>query len=245
MPLPRRAPCDSSDHVQVAQQFFPCAHAFRILFFDLPPGAQKQLRIVDDAVLHVARAIAPSLVDLAHFTSTELMASDRFGEALAGEAIGARNRNQILHGGPRPDFSVANVLLDRLGQLAHQSQATRDPRHAPVETPGKIVQAQTQAAMQLGKQPSLFERGFSFRRAQGSVQNQRFGFIHVPNRRAHRVPAEPLQCSNPFVAVNDQESVWFISQGDDHNGNLLASFGERSQQSLLSLRPSHPKPLVP
>jgi hypothetical protein len=116
-------------------------HAFGILFLDLPPGAQKQLRIVDDAVLHVAHAIAPSLVDLADFACAELMASDRFGEAFTGEAIGARNRNQVLHSRPRPDFPVADVLLDRLGQLAHQSQAARDPGHAPVETAGKILQA--------------------------------------------------------------------------------------------------------
>jgi len=101
-----------------------------------------------------------------------------------------------------------------------------------------------QAAMHLGKQPSLFERCFSFRCTRRPVQNQRFGFIHVPNRRAHRVPTETLQCSNPFVAVDDQESVWFVSQGNDHNRNLLASFGERSQQTPFAVRPAHPKPLV-
>ncbi len=139
--MPRRAPCDSSDHVQVAQQLFPCMYAFGILFLDLPPGAQKQLRIVDDAVLHPTRAIAPRLVYLADFSGAELMAGDRFGEALTGEAIGARNRNQILHGGPWSDFSIANALLDCIGQLAHKSQTARDPRHAPVETAGEIVQA--------------------------------------------------------------------------------------------------------
>jgi hypothetical protein len=98
--------------------------------------------------------------------------------------------------------------------------------------------------MQLRKQPSLFERRFSFRCAQGPVQYQRFGFIHVPNRRAHRVATEALQCSNPFVAVNDQEPVWFISQGNDYDRNLLAPFGERSQQTPFAVRSAHPKILV-
>jgi hypothetical protein len=123
MPSPLCSPCDCSNHVQVAQQLLSCKHAIGILFFDLAPGAQKQLRIVNDAVLHIARAIAPGLVYLADFASAELMAGDRFGEAFAGKAIGACNRNQILHGGPRPDFSVANVLLDRFGQFPHKGQA--------------------------------------------------------------------------------------------------------------------------
>jgi len=172
------------------------------------------------------------------------MAGNRFGKTFAGPAVGARNRDQILHGRLGADFSIADVLLDALGQLAHQRQAARDPRHAAVEPPGKIVQAQTQAAMKFGKQPSLFERRFSFRRAQGPVQNQRFGFIHVPHGRAHRVPAQTLQGSNPFVAVNDQEPVRLVRQGDNHNRNLLASFGERSQQTPFALRPADPKRFV-
>jgi hypothetical protein len=225
MPLSRRSPCDGSHHVQAAQQLFPDAHAFGISVLDLATGAQEQLRIVDDAVLYVDRALAPGLIDLADFASAELITGNLFGEPFAGAAVSARNRHQVLHGRMRSDFPEADVLLDRLWQLARQGQAARDPRHAPVETPGKIVQAQTQASMQLRKQPSLFERRLSFGRAQRPVQNQRFGFIHVPNRRADCVPAEPLQCSDPLIAVNDKKSIRFICQGYDYNRNLLASFG--------------------
>jgi len=204
-------------------------HVFGIFFLDLTPGEQKEFRIVNDAVLYVDWAFAPSLIDLADFCSAELIAGNRFGKAFAGTAIGAGNRHEVLHGCIRSDFSETDVLLDGLGQLAHQRQSARDPRLASVETLGKIVQAQIQAAMQLRKQPSLFDRRFSFGCPQRPVQNQRFGFIHVPDRSAHRVPTETLQCSNPFVAVNDQKPVCFSSQSNDHNGNLLTSFGQRSQ----------------
>ena len=146
-PLPRRAPCNGTDHVQATQHLFPGTHAFGIFVLDLTTGAQEQLRVVDDAVLYVDWALAPGLIDLADFASAELITGDVFGKAFAGSAVGAGDRNQILHGRMRSDFPEADVLLDRLGQLAHQSQAARDPRDAPVETPGKIVQAQTQASM--------------------------------------------------------------------------------------------------
>ena len=51
-------------HVQVAEQLFGRINGYRIFLFDLAPGAQKQLRIVDDAVLYIDRALAPGLIDL-------------------------------------------------------------------------------------------------------------------------------------------------------------------------------------
>ena len=244
MPLPRRPPGDSSHHIQAAQQLFACTHAFGIFVLDLATGAEEQLWIVDDAVLYVDRALAPGSIDLANFASAELITGNLFGKAFAGAAVGARNRNQVLHGRMRSDFPEADVLLDRLGQLAHQRQAARNPRHASVKTPGKIVQVQTQALVQLRKQPSLFECCLSFGRAQGPVQNQRFGFIHVPNRRAYRVASETLQCSDPLVAVNDKKSIRLFRQGNDYDRNLLSPLSQRSQQTPFAVRPEHPKPLV-
>ena len=75
------------------------------------------------------------------------MVGNLLGKALAIVSFGARQGHQILHGRMRSDFSEPHVLLDRLGQLAYQRQPARDPRHAPIETPGEIVQAQTKAAM--------------------------------------------------------------------------------------------------
>jgi hypothetical protein len=144
----------------------------------------------------------------------------------------------------RSDFPEPYELLDGLGQLAHQSQAARDPRHTPVEPPRKILQAESEAAMQLGQKPSLFERRFSFRRALGPVQYQGFGFVHVPNRGAHHIVPEALKRPDPLVAVDDQEPVRIFRQANDDNGNLLPSVGQGRQQPPLALRASHPKPFM-
>jgi len=170
--------------------------------------------------------------------------SNLYGEAFTVIPVGARYRRQVLHGRVRSDFPKPYELLDGLGQLAHQSQTARNPRHAPVKPPRKIFQAETEAAMQLGQQPALFERRFSFRRALGPVQDQGCGFVHVPNRGAHRIVPEALQSPDPLVTVDDQEPVWLFRQANDDNGHLLPSVGQGRQQPPLALRTSHPKPFV-
>jgi len=98
--------------------------------------------------------------------------------------------------------------------------------------------------MQLGQQPSLFERRFCFGRAQGPIQYQRLSLVHVPDCSAHGVLTETLQRSNPLVAVDDQESVRLVSQSNNYDGNLLAPFGEGGQQTPLAIGTAHPKPLI-
>jgi len=154
------------------------------------------------------------------------MPGNLLGEALTGVAITACHRDQMLHGRVRPDLSATNLLLNRLGQLAHQRQPARNPRHTPVEPSRKFLQAESRAAVQLSQQPSLFERRFSFCGPQRPVQYQRFGFVHVPNRGPHRVLTQASERPNPLVAIDDQESVRLLRQTNDDDGNLLPPFGE-------------------
>ena len=223
-PLPRGAPRHRSNDVQVADQLLGRLHGDGILLLDLAPGAQEQFRICDETFPNRRRPVAPGRIEHAHFLGAELIPGNLTGEAFAVIPLGARHWHQILHGGVGPDFSAADLLLDRLGQLTNQRQAARDPRHAPVEAPGEIIQTESQTAMQLNQQPSLFERRFSLGRTQGPVQYQSLGLVHVPDCRAHRVLTETLQCSQPLVAIDDQESVGCAGQGDHYDGNLLAPF---------------------
>jgi hypothetical protein len=85
----------------------------------------------------------------------------------------------------------------------------------------------------------LFECRFSFGGAQGPVQDQRFGFVHIPNRRAHRILPETLKRPDSLIAVDDQEPVRFLRQANDDNGNLLPSFGEGRQQAAFTIRTAH------
>jgi hypothetical protein len=139
-------PGNRSNDVQVSEQLFPGAYAFRIFFLDLAAGAQEEFGIVDHALPYEGLA-TPGGIEHADFLGRELMVGNLLGKALAIVSFGARQGHQILHGRMRSDFSEPHVLLDRLGQLAYQRQPARNPRHAPIETPGEIVQAQTKAAM--------------------------------------------------------------------------------------------------
>ncbi len=211
---------------------------------DLPPGSQKQLRILDDAFSHGRRPVAPGCVDHPHFVGAEHIPRELHGEALAVVALGTGHRHQILHGRLGADLSLANELLDGLGQLSDQRQTARYPGNAPIEAPCQILKAEPEAAMQLRQKPGLLNRGFSLGCAQGSVEEERFGFVHIPNRRSNGVLPQPAQGTDSLVTVDDQEAVRFTSQGDHDDGNLLTSFGQRGQQALLALRATGPKLLV-
>jgi hypothetical protein len=243
-PLPQGSPCDRSGNIQVPQQLLGRSKGNRFHFLELAPGAEEKLRVFEHSLSDRGKSRAPGRVEFAHLLSGELMPGDRFGETLAVLALGARHRHQILHSRMSSNLPATNSLLDGIGQLTNERQATRDPGHAPVEPPSKIVQTESKAAMKLGKQPTLFKRRLSFGCAQGSVQHKRLGFVHVPNRSSYRVVAKALQRPYSLVAVDNQESVGFFRQSNDHDGNLLAPFGERSQQSPLTLRAANAQSLI-
>ena len=243
VPLPLRTTRDGADHVQVAQQLFAGAHTDRIVLLDLPPGAQKQLRILDETFSCPGLA-APGRIQHADFLGGELMPGNLLRQPLAVVAFGTSHRHQVLHGRLGADLSLAHVLLDRLGQLLDQRQTARYPGNTPVEAPRQILKAEPEAAMQLRQKPSLLERGFSFRRAQRTVEHERFGFVHIPNRRPYGVLPQAPQGPDSLVAVNDQEAVGFAGQGNHDDRDLLAPFGQGSQKTFLALRTPDPKLLV-
>ena len=221
-PLPHRSPGDRSRNIQVPEQLLRRPHGYRFLFLQLAPGAQEQLWIRDDTFSYGGEPIAPGRIKDAHFMGAELTVGNLLGKAFAVIPFGARHRHQVLHGRVRSDLPSTNLFLDGLGQLSNQCQPARDPRHAPVEAAREIIKAEPKAAMQLGQKPALLKRGFSFRCAQGSIQYQCLGFIHVPDCGAHCVLAQAAQRPNPLIAVDDQETVGFLGQRNDHDRNLLA-----------------------
>jgi hypothetical protein len=211
---------------------------------DLPPGAQEQLWILDDAFSYGGWPVAPRRVEHADFLSGELVIGDSVCQTLAVIAPGTGHRHQVLHGRLGADLSLAHVLLDRLGQLLDKCQTARHPGNTPVEAPRQILKAEPEAAMQLFQKPSLLERGFSFGCAQGPIEQERFGFVHIPNRRSHGVLPQPAQGADSLVTVDDQEAVRFASQSNHDDGDLLTPLGQRGQQTFLALRATDPKFLV-
>jgi hypothetical protein len=65
---------------------------------------------------------------------------------------GGRHRYEVLHRGVREQTAVLLVLLDRVGQPAHQTHAPRHPAHAAIEAPRQLVEGQAMVFMQRAQQ---------------------------------------------------------------------------------------------
>jgi hypothetical protein len=89
---------------------------------DCPAGFQKQRRFVENTVAHPGRRITPGRVQFAGFTAAELVRGNSSRNPLAVFDVGARHRNQILHGNMGRDLSQTNLLLDGIRKEFHQSQ---------------------------------------------------------------------------------------------------------------------------
>ena len=84
------------------------------------------------------------------------------------------------------------------------------------------MQAEIETAMQFRKQPPLFQGRFPFGRTKRTVQDQRFRFAHIPDRGAHGIASQASQRTDPFVSVDDDESVGFPGDGDYYDRHLLS-----------------------
>ena len=223
LPPPQDPAGNGADDVQFAVQLFGRS---RVLLLDLLPGAQKQIRFGKNTLPYRDRPFTPCCIKHFRFPGGKLIPRNRFSHTFAITPFGARHRHQILHGGSRSNVTVADLLLNRFGKFPHKSQAARYPGRTAVKPHGKFVQAEIETAVQFGEQPSLFQSGFPFGRTKRTVQDQSFGFAHIPNRGTHGIASQPLQCPDPFVAVDDDESIGFLGYGNYYDRNLLAPFGK-------------------
>ena len=150
----------------------------------------------------------------------------------------ACHRHQVTHRQRRSKFAFPHQLLHRLGQDLHQGQAARHPVLAAVEAPGELFDRQTQAALHLLKQPTLFQRAIRFSHPQRALQHQRVGFAHLPHHGLDRIAAQLLERGQTLVAINDQIAA---AGFDDNDRRLLTGFSERGNQPPLAYRMPHPK----
>ena len=88
------------------------------------------------------------------------------------------------------------------------------------------MQAEIETAMQFGKQPPLFQGGFPFGSTKRTVQDQSFGFAHIPNGGTHGIAPQARERPDSFVSVDDDESIGFIGDGNYYDRYLLAPFGK-------------------
>jgi hypothetical protein len=122
-PAPASAAGNGREHFKIPQQGGSGGFCFRLLFVDGPAGFQKQRRFFEDPVPHLRRRITPGRVQLAGFTTAELVRGNGIRHPLAVFDVGASHRNQILHGDMGCNLSQTNLLLDGIRKQFYQCQA--------------------------------------------------------------------------------------------------------------------------
>lgn len=116
----------------------------------LAAQAQVEARVVDQALSSVGAGLAPGGVEGLDLGALELLAGGVLGQRHAGFAVGPGQGQQGLDRRLGGDLALADQLLDGVGQLARQAQATRHPARAAVEAPGELLGAPGEAVLKLG-----------------------------------------------------------------------------------------------
>jgi len=240
---PQRAASDGPHQVEVLEQLFVGRGGWRRFALHLPARLQEQQRIREQTGAQGRGAVPPGLPELSDLPCTQPVAGDGGAEGLARLTIGARHGQKVLHGGVGADLALAHPLLDRSRQILHQTQSPRDPARAAIEATGQSLEIQSEALVQFGQEPALFEGRLRLRAAKRAVEDQGLDLAHRPHRRGHGVAAQQTQCVHPLVAVDHHEAAR-LARRHHHDRHLLASLGQRAQQTATRLRPPHAQRLV-
>lgn len=216
-------------------------------------GAHRRVRrVVGDAQYEqrvsqhqLARRIRPGQVDLIEppdLSGAEPVRRDRLDEAIALGRIGARQGHEVLHGSVRDQPAILDVLLDRLGERAHQAQAPRDPAHAAIEAPRQCVERQAVLLMQRAQQPALLERAVGRVGVQEVPKDERLGLRHLPHDGGHRVALQPTQAADPLVTIHHDVGR---ACRHHHDWHLLPGVRQRGQEPPFARRLPDAQPLIP
>ena len=179
-----------------------------------------------NAIPNNARAFAPGPVKLRSLSLIAALTGKYRGHPFAILRAEPRCRDQILHRCLRRDLPFSHLLLDPFRQQFHQRQPPRYPAHAPVETAGQFLHRVAEALRHRRQQPALFKRAFLPAEAQRSIQQQRFGFAHLPHSGFHRVPAQLLQCGDALVAIDHYVAAAVACGSHNDDRGLLSAFSQ-------------------
>jgi hypothetical protein len=234
---------DGAEHVQVGDQrvrgrgFRADARGPRVF-----RQAQDQPGVGQHEGLRRRRARDVGLVQAADLARRESMGRDRVGELDTGLRLGARQRHEVLHRGMGHDPSLADVLLDRGRQRAHQVEAPRHPAHAAIEPPRQHVEREPVVLPQGPQEPALLEHAVGGLGLEQLPQDQRVGFAQVPLHGRDRVPVQTAETADAFVPVNHDVRRRPVH---DHDRHLLADVGQRGQEASLPCRLAYAQRRVP
>lgn len=150
------------------------------------PGAQVQPWVFLQALANFSRAAQPGRAKLSHLAAGEFGAGHHRGQTQTVLAAAPRDGHQVAHRRMRRDGALADLLLDRRGQLADQAETAGDPAHRLVETSRQLFLAHPLLS-QCRQKPALLELREGFGAALATVQQQCVALRQVPERGLHRV----------------------------------------------------------
>jgi hypothetical protein len=191
-----------------------------------------------------ARGVGPrdvELIEPPNLSGGESVRQDRLDEAHAVGGVGARQRHAVLHRGMRDELAVAHVLLNRRGERAHQTQASRHPADTPVEAPRQVLQREAVILVQRPQQPALLKGAVGHVGVQHLPEDQRLRLGHLPHDGGHGVAVQATQTADALVAIHHDVRR---GRGDDHNRGLLTSVGQRRQEPALARWVANPQPFI-
>ena len=237
-----RAARDGAEHVEIGEQCLGCRD-FRAQTRrrGIIGESQDEQRIAHDQVARGRGSAGIVLIEATNLAGRESMRRDGLGETHAVIAVGARQRHQVLHRRMRDDVPVADVLLNRHRERAHQTEAARHPAHAPIEAPRDHVERQSVLLVQGAQQPGLLKHVLARVGLQQLAKHERFCGRHRPDDRGDRVAMEPVQTADALMAIDDEI---LRRAGHDHDRHLLPDLRERGQQPALAGRLPHTEPVV-
>lgn len=241
---PQRAARHGSEQIEILEQLLRGRdQRSRPLVLHLPARLEEQERFSEHTRTQGRRALAPGRVELPYFLRAQLVAGNGRAKDCTRLSVGARHGQEVLHGRVSPNLALPHLLLNRRGELLHQTQPPGDPARTAVEASGQRLQIQTKAAMQFREQPALFERRLRLGLAQRAVEHQGFRLVHRPDRGLDGVATQPPQGAHALVPIDHHEAARFACR-HHHDRDLLPSLGQRPEQPSLLLRPPHPQSLV-
>lgn len=154
------------------------------------------------------------------------------GQDLRVGCVGARHRDQALHGAVRGDLPSHDLALNRRRQHADQVQPARDPALASSQPERNDIEANACRIHQFLDEQRLLECRQRRAGLADADPEERFRRRHLENLRADQIPAESFECLDTPVSIDDDVLPRRIAR-DDRDRELLLVLLQRRQENAL------------
>lgn len=183
----------------------------------------------------------PRGVESLNLRAREILLDDGLGQTLTGLGVAPSQRNEHLHSGLGGNLTATDRILKGERKLTHQSQAPRDPAGAAHKASRQLLLAPAKAMLELGEKPPLLQSAGGRCMVHLPLQDQRFGFLQLPDQGVDCVVSKTTQHLDAQMTVDDDVAIRLLGVGDHDDGLLLTVLVHRRQKPTLTLAAVSPK----